>query len=57
MATVMAARSVLFDMINVKLAQGEFFDESDEKAKRRVAVIGKKWQTSSFRTGMPLDKP
>ncbi|AJC74044.1 hypothetical protein AJ81_07405 [Pseudothermotoga hypogea DSM 11164 = NBRC 106472] len=51
MATVMAARSVLFDMINVKLAQGEFFDESDEKAKRRVAVIGREVADELFPNG------
>uniref|UniRef100_A0A832IEL8 FtsX-like permease family protein n=1 Tax=Pseudothermotoga hypogea TaxID=57487 RepID=A0A832IEL8_9THEM len=51
MATVMAARSVLFDMINVKLAQGEFFDESDEKAKRRVAVVGKEVADELFPNG------
>lgn len=51
MATVMAARSVLFDMINVKLVQGEFFDESDEKAKRRVAVIGREVADELFPNG------
>lgn len=51
MATVMAARSVLFDMINVKLDQGEFFDESDEKAKRRVAVVGKEVADELFPNG------
>ncbi|WP_448516442.1 ABC transporter permease [Pseudothermotoga sp.] len=54
MATIMAARSVLFDMINVKLAQGEFFDESDEKAKRRVAVVGKEVADELFPNGDAL---
>jgi putative ABC transport system permease protein len=54
MATIMAARSVLFDMINVKLSQGEFFDESDEKAKRRVAVVGKEVADELFPNGDAL---
>jgi putative ABC transport system permease protein len=54
MATIMAARSVLFDMINVKLSRGEFFDESDEKAKRRVAVVGKEVADELFPNGDAL---
>ena len=54
MATIMAARSVLFDMINVKLSQGELFDESDEKAKRRVAVVGKEVADELFPNGDAL---
>jgi putative ABC transport system permease protein len=50
----MAARSVLFDMINVKLSQGEFFDESDEKAKRRVTVVGKEVADELFPNGDAL---
>jgi len=54
MATIMAARSVLFDMINVKLSRGDFFDESDEKAKRRVAVVGKEVADELFPNGDAL---
>jgi putative ABC transport system permease protein len=50
----MAARSGLFDIINVKLSQGEFFDESDEKAKRRVAVVGKEVADELFPNGDAL---
>lgn len=52
MATVLAARAVLFDMLNVKLAQGEFFDSSDER--RRVAVIGKEVADELFPDGNAL---
>ncbi|KAF2957426.1 hypothetical protein AS159_07045 [Thermotoga sp. Ku-13t] len=52
MATVLAARAVLFDMMNVKLAHGEFFDSSDER--RRVAVIGKEVADELFPDGNAL---
>lgn len=54
MATVLASKPVLFDMLNIKLAQGSFFDESDERGRRRVVVIGREVADQLFPNGDAL---
>ncbi|GAB4308203.1 MAG: ABC transporter permease [Pseudothermotoga elfii] len=56
MSTVLAVYPDIFNMMNLQLAQGEYFTDDDENSRKRVAVIGKEVAEELFPDGDVIGK-
>ncbi|HPP69234.1 MAG TPA: ABC transporter permease [Pseudothermotoga sp.] len=56
MSGVLAVYPQIFNMMNLKLQEGEYFTEEDENSRRKVAVIGREIADTLFPDGDALGK-
>ncbi|HOJ89371.1 MAG TPA: ABC transporter permease, partial [Pseudothermotoga sp.] len=56
MSGVLAVYPQIFNMMNLKLQEGEYFTEEDENSRRKVAVIGREIADTLFPDGDAIGK-